>query len=276
MTNARYAGTFAQRAGSGFGLAQTLRPASPPRWWLDGVASKAVGRGCIPTFTTKVASAAGRLDQFLAASGINPTTRITILTDGAGEFDKAAKGCAQPMCRILEWFHISRKFKAAERSAFGCQQIGALERDGVEGDIRSAKWLVWHGKASQAVARLQSLDSKLLDRPGYEFSTLWWNIRNVTGFVRNNVGLVNYARRRYRGLPVSSAIAESAVNQVVSLRMGQEEADALVGRGSTSARTSTRERHQRRAETSRVPIPFRSPKPTHDPEWDAYQLLRAA
>jgi hypothetical protein len=30
----------------------------------------------------------------------------------AGEFEKAAKGCAQPTCRILDWFHIAMKLSS--------------------------------------------------------------------------------------------------------------------------------------------------------------------
>ncbi len=71
----------------------------------------------------QVASAAGRLDQFLAARRVDPNTRETILTDGAGEFEWAPRGCAQPICRILAGFHIAMKFKAAQRSAFGCVAV---------------------------------------------------------------------------------------------------------------------------------------------------------
>lgn len=70
------------------------------------------GRACFEDGSTRVysyvhsqvPSAAARLDEFLAASGVNPNVRVTIFTDGAGEFDKAAKGCKEPMCRILDWF----------------------------------------------------------------------------------------------------------------------------------------------------------------------------
>ena len=57
----------------------------------------------------QVSSAAERLDGFLRASGVDPNARVTILTDGAGEFEKAAKGCAQPTCRILDWLSVSVK-----------------------------------------------------------------------------------------------------------------------------------------------------------------------
>ena len=90
----------------------------------------------------QVPSAAARLDQFLCASGIGPNQRVTILSDGARKFEKAASGCNQPMYRILDWFHIAMKFRAAERSVFGCKFIDPQERDELGRSVRGAKWLV--------------------------------------------------------------------------------------------------------------------------------------
>lgn len=225
----------------------------------------------------QVSSAAARLDGFLRASGVDPHTRITILTDGAVEFEKAAKGCAQPICRVLDWFHIAMKFKAAENSVFGCKLIEPLERDAIESEIRSAKWLVWHGKGAKAVARIRALNARLVRRPEYEFSRLWWNLHGVACYLRSNAPyLVNYARRYYKGLPVSSAIAESAVNEVVSLRMAKKRQMRWSDEG---AHLLVQVRvHETNGELRprAVPIPLRPPKPVHDPRWDAYLLLREA
>ena len=115
------------------------------------------------------------------------------------------------------------KFKAAQRSVFGSKMIGSLERESVETEIEHAKWLVWHGKGSKAVERIKALDGRLLTREGYEFSTLWWSLNTVSGYLRNNAHtLVNYGARHRKGLPISSSIAESAVNQVVSHRMAKK------------------------------------------------------
>ena len=76
--------------------------------------------------------------------------------------------------------------------------------------------MVWHGKAGKAVSRLKEFVNALLALPAYEFGTLWWNPPGVAGYVRESPGLVNYAQaalQRVKGLPVSSSIAESAVNQ---------------------------------------------------------------
>ena len=59
---------------------------------------------------------------------------------------------------------------------------------------------------------------------GYECSTLWWNLRRLYFYIDNNAGtLVNYGACYRKGLPLSSSIAESAVNQVVSRRMAKKQ-----------------------------------------------------
>ena len=224
----------------------------------------------------QVPSAAARLDQFLRASGVGSDQRVTMLTDGAGEFEKAASGCDQPMCRILDWFHIAMKFRAAERSVLGCKFIDPQERDDIERSIRGAKWLVWHGKAGKAVSRLKELDKALLARPAYEFGTLWWNLHGVAGYVRENPGLVNYARRHYKGLPVSSSIAESAVNQVVSLRMAKKRQMRWSDEGAHLLAQVRVQDINGELKPRAVPLPLRTPIPAHDPSWDAYLMLEAA
>ncbi|HWR87611.1 MAG TPA: ISKra4 family transposase, partial [Acidiferrobacterales bacterium] len=171
----------------------------------------------------QVASAAARLDQFLPCNGVTPEERVSVISDDAGEFSKAVEGSQLARGRILDWFHIAMKFKAAENAVFGCKQIESLERETVKAEIRSAKWLVWHGKGAKAIARIKALDASLLPRQGYEYSTLWWNLHGITCYLRNNTPvLVNYGARYRKGLPISSSIAESAVNQVVSLRMAKK------------------------------------------------------
>ena len=172
----------------------------------------------------QVPSAAARLDQFLCASGVAPNERVTVISDDAGEFGKAVEGSQLARGRILDWFHIAMKFKAAENSVFGSATIEPLERGAVKTEIEHAKWLVWHGKGGKSVARIKALDASLLARQGYECSTLWWNLRRLYFYIDNNAGtLVNYGARYRKGLPISSSIAESAVNQVVSHRMAKKQ-----------------------------------------------------
>lgn len=57
---------------------------------------------------------------------------------------------------------------------------------------------------------------------------LWRNLRETYWYLEsNNKDLVNYGWRYRRGMPISNRIAESAVNEVVSLALCKEAADAL-------------------------------------------------
>jgi hypothetical protein len=168
----------------------------------------------------QVPSAAARLDQFLCESGVGTNERVTVISDEAGEFDKAVQNSQIARGRILDWFHIAMKLKVAGNSVFGSETIEPLEREGVTRALDHAKWLVWHGKGRKAVARIRGLDASLLARDGYELSTLYWSLRQLYFYIdKNDRTLVNYGARYRKGLPISSSIAESAVNQVVSHRM---------------------------------------------------------
>jgi hypothetical protein len=150
--------------------------------------------------------------------------RVTVISDDAGEFGKAVDGSQLARGRILDWFHIAMKFKAAKNSVLGSQPMEPHERIAVETEIDHAKWLVWHGEGRQSVSRIKALDATLLAKEGYEHSTLYWNLRRLYFYIQNNAGtLLNYGTRYHKGLPISISIAESAVNLVVSHRMAKKQ-----------------------------------------------------
>ncbi len=58
----------------------------------------------------QVPSAADRLDQFLHTSEVGPSERVTVISDDAGEFDRAMKCSELARGRLIDWFHIAIKF----------------------------------------------------------------------------------------------------------------------------------------------------------------------
>jgi hypothetical protein len=105
------------------------------------------------------------------------------------------------------------KVRAAEQSIFSSRRIAGPDWDWIGSEIKSAKWLVWHGKGRKAVPRLQALSDELEKWPSQKQSALWWNVRKACNYVRSRTRfLVNYGARSRKGLPISSSIAESAVN----------------------------------------------------------------
>jgi hypothetical protein len=165
--------------------------------------------------------------DFMAASGFNctrvaPDERVTVISDDAGEFGKAVDGSQLARGRILDWFHIAMKFKAAKHSVLGSQTMGPHARIAVETGIDHAKWLVWDGKGRQSVSRTKALDATSAGRLWQP--TLYWNLGRLYFYIENNAGtLVNYGMRYHKGLPISSSIAKSAVNLVVSHRMAKKQ-----------------------------------------------------
>jgi hypothetical protein len=189
-----------------------------------GRATLADGQTKVYAYVGKqVRSGAGRLDHFLARSGVRWDECVTVISDGAGEFTTAVKGSRFARGRILDWFHIAMKFRAAEQSLISSRRRSdGPDWDGIDQAIRRAKWSVWHGKGRKAVAQLRSVTVELERWPNQELSTLWWNVRRVCGYLHSHTTyLVNYGARYRKGLPISSGIAESAVNQVVSCRMAK-------------------------------------------------------
>ena len=207
-----------------------LRHCKPPKVWsrhVNIVAGRATladgGSGLYAYVGKQVPSAAARLDHFLLKQGVAPDERVTVISDGAGEFTTAVKGSQLARGRILDWFHISMKFTTAQRSVFGCRRQDGPDWDWVEHEVTSAKWLAWHGKGRKAVSRLSAVVDALQAWPDHEFSTLCDNVRAARSYLRSHEGyLVNYGARYRKGLPISSSIAESAVNEVVSLRMAKK------------------------------------------------------
>lgn len=225
----------------------------------------------------QVPSAAMRLDRFLKENGVRPDERVTILSDGAGEFQKAVEGSVHSLCRILDWFHIAMKFRAIEQSAWKFPHLLAPCGRTVQEEIKSAKWLVWHGKASKAVTRIKAIHDAFGTVPEAPYSTLWWNLRQTYWYLESNARyLVNYGRRHRKGLPISSAIAESAVNQVVSFRFAKKKQMRWSDEGAHLLAQVRVHALNGDLCPRAAPIPLRAPKPIADPWLDGYLLRQAA
>jgi hypothetical protein len=130
-------------------------------------------------------------------------------------------------------------------------------------------------QGTKAVARIEALDAELLRRPDYEFSRLWWNLRTASGYLRSHAGyLVNYGRRHHKGLPISSGIAESAVNQVVSMRMAKKQQMRWSDEGAHLLAQVRVHEINGDLRPRAVPIPLRPPRPTSDPWLDGDDLRK--
>jgi hypothetical protein len=53
---------------------------------------------------------------------------VTVISDDAGEFEKAVQGSQLARSRILDRFHVAIS-KTGQRSVFGSKMIASLERE---------------------------------------------------------------------------------------------------------------------------------------------------
>jgi hypothetical protein len=98
----------------------------------------------------------------------------------------------------------------------------------------------------------------------------------VPQYLRSNDSyIVNYGRRYRKGLPISSAIAEPAVNQVVSSRMAQHRQMRWSDEGVHLLAHVGVHVLNDELKPRAMPIPLRAPKPGPDSRWNA-ELLRSA
>ena len=248
-----------------------------------------VGRACFASGKTRlyayvhnqIASAATRLDHFLTASGVGyndmVNDRMSIFTDGAGEFEKAVNGASRPTCRILDWFHIAMKFRAIDLTA--CRHRGLSAPNGRDlcEEIASCKWLVWHGKATKAVSRLKRINDAFGIVAAQPYFTLWMNLGRLIGYLEpNDRYLVNYRRRHYKRLPISSSIAESAVNEVLSWRMAKKRQMRWSDEGAHLLAQVRVQAIYGELNPRAYATPLRAPKPPHKSSNDACFVPKAA
>ncbi len=193
-------------------------PQADGRRWIPVVASKLFrsdrGRGYAHASALGLGRRQGMRQQaFLQSIGVDRQSPVTVLSDGGDDISHACKLPAAT-ARVLDWFHIGMRFEQLQLSIRGLQGADAYTRDRLQRDVVAAKWLLWNGRKSDCFEELEALRRE----------TGWVGAHNPLGsLIRYLRGcsplLVNYARRRALGLPISSAGAESVVDYVIGQRM---------------------------------------------------------
>ena len=84
------------------------------------------------------------------------------------------------------------------------------------------KWFLWHGNVVRALDTIEDIEGELdfLPHDGESRRKLLKAVREFRGYIEANQNFIpNYGDRYRHGEKISTAFAESAVNQVVSKRM---------------------------------------------------------
>ena len=139
-------------------------------------------------------------------SGMNTMTKITALTDGAKNcwsIINALSNNCEEIIRVLDWFHIGKKFK--ERESNIPMELKEFYNKG--------KMHLWHGRPNTSITRLNQLVEKLSNKDTIK------RVKELIKYISSNKNnIVNYHMRKINNLPYSSQLAESSVNCVINER----------------------------------------------------------
>ena len=138
--------------------------------------------------------------------GMTTETKVTALADGAKNcwaVISVLRVSCQSLDCILDWFHIGKKFQNV-KNALG---------EAFEESLDSAKWTLWHGKADEALAKLEIMKNNVTDESKQS------KLNGLYDYLkRNRDYLVNYEKRKNANQSYTSQVAESHIESLINAR----------------------------------------------------------
>jgi hypothetical protein len=216
---------------------------------IDGGFVRGVGQGELRTFEiltgrlrapgkkpyvfawvgSQIIGAADRVSALVKARTGTEAPNLCIVTDGANNTQSLRQGLAFPATPILDWFHISMKIRHLEQIVRGLRPNTETERatkNLLAADVGKLRWCVWHNNIAKVDNKLRKIllmcRIVVSETDGFKraLEQIDYRVREFFSYVlRNSAEPVAYGRRYRQGQSISSAMAESAVNQVINARM---------------------------------------------------------
>src|SRR5579872_274802 len=118
---------------------------------------------------------------------------------------------------ILDWFHITMRITVLSQMAKGIP----VEHKGEQfkEELERVKWFLWQSNVFKALQVLEGLELDVDAGASPEALKLARTLHEFEQYIRTNQSsLPNYGDRYRNGEAISSAVAESTVNQIVSRR----------------------------------------------------------
>jgi hypothetical protein len=162
-----------------------------------------------------------RLWELMKSQGTQENQQVVFMSDG-GEDVRRVQEYLHPFSEhLIDWFHITMRLTVLQ------QQTKALKEDqpqtgaDVSKRLESVKHLLWHGNTEEALERLGDLtmDLSLIQAHCAAAKKVAVGVAEFETYIRNNRDFIpNFGERRRQGETISTAFAESTINQVVSRR----------------------------------------------------------
>ena len=156
--------------------------------------------------------------------GVNEATSVTVLTDGDAGLRAIQQQVAPNADHILDWFHLSMRFKNLEQLAKGIIAIAdGGARAHALAEIDHAKWHIWNGLTERGIVGLIDLGQWAQARCFEHIPLLKKLTHTLLETIRylelNADSMPDYGKRYRAGQRISTGFVESAVNEIVAKRM---------------------------------------------------------
>src|SRR5260370_10844749 len=172
----------------------------------------------------------------MKSQGLQGKQQVTFLSDGADDVRELPLYLSPESEHWLDWFHIAMRLRVMGQMAKGLvneqnmtstQELlpeadEELDRVDIGKQFERVKWFLWRGNVAGALDTIEDIEDELdlLPKDGESRKKLLKAVREFRGYIEANQNFIpNYGDRYRHGEKISTAFAESAVNQVVSKRM---------------------------------------------------------
>jgi len=170
-----------------------------------------------------------RVQRAVAEQG-KSSDNLMVFTDGDSRLRDLQLSVLPRATHVLDWYHLTRRLTVLSNvvcSKEAAAQLPSREHARLSEWVDSIKWRLWHGRPVTAIARLESLLSRLA-RPSLAGKAVVTRAHKLAAgllqYLKNNAeSLPDYGRRYRAGERISSAFVESAVNQIIDKRMSKSQ-----------------------------------------------------
>ncbi|MEJ7747410.1 MAG: ISKra4 family transposase, partial [Luteimonas sp.] len=175
-----------------------------------------------------------RLFDLLRSQGLQANQDVTFLTDGGEEVRALTEFVTPESEHVLDWFHITMRLTVLCQYARGVANHDEAAGKGLLAELGRIKWFLWHGNQYRARQIIESFEDDV-DALEVDYPNLGKFARAASEFavyIASNVGsLINYGERFRAGERISSCLAESTVNAVISKRFAKRQQMQWTKRG---------------------------------------------
>jgi hypothetical protein len=171
-----------------------------------------------------------RLFEVLQAQGLQMNQAVTFLMDGGDTVRDLTEGHSPQSSHILDWFHITMRLTVLNQMAKGVLVEHKGEK--FEAELERVKWFLWHSNVYKGLQLLEWLELDIDEEASPEARKLARTLHEFDHYIRTNQSSIpNYGDRYRNGEPISSALAESSVNQIISKRFVKKQQMRWTRRG---------------------------------------------